>query len=323
MQVLTLKNLSIGYKKQHSACFIQKKLNLQLCQGEMICLIGTNGVGKSTLMKTISGLLPALEGTVLLNDKAIDNLTLSDKSKLLTHVLTEKIDIKNATVFDIVAFGRNPYTNRWGKLSDDDKHKIEESLDLVHLADKQHNLLSELSDGEQQRAMIAKALAQDTAVMLLDEPTSHLDLPNRVEIMLLLHRLAHQTGKAILLSTHELDLALQAADKVWLMTSEGVTCGVPEDLVLNGNFSRAFASKYYFFNTSNGNFSMNYPLQKFVKLNGKNTDLYWTMRALARAGYQVVENAEIAIEISDNAWKIDNQTFYSIEHLLQKLLEIY
>jgi len=117
---------------------------------------------------------------------------------------------------------------------------------MVHLTQKRDDCFCELSDGERQRVMIAKALAQDTPIIMLDEPTAHLDLPNRIEIMLLLHRLSHKTGKAILLSTHELDLALQAADRIWLMSNAGVECGVPEDLVFNGSFNRTFESKYYF-----------------------------------------------------------------------------
>jgi iron complex transport system ATP-binding protein len=172
--------------------------------------------------------------------------------------------------------------------------------------------------------MIAKALAQDTPIILLDEPTAHLDLPNRVEIMLLLHRLAHKTSKAILLSTHELDMALQAADRIWLMTLEhGVECGVPEDLVFNGSFNRAFESKSYVFNSANGNFSMNYPMTRKVWVTGDKTRMYWTLRALARAGYMVVEDAKVEIIVTETGWQLeDEKNISSIEQLLEQLNQI-
>jgi iron complex transport system ATP-binding protein len=187
---------------------------------------------------------------------------------------------------------------------------------------KMHHNINELSDGERQRAMIAKALAQDTPIIMLDEPTAHLDLPNRVEIMLLLHKLAHKTDKAILLSTHELDLALQAADRIWLMSRNGLECGVPEDLVFDGSFNRAFESKSYFFNASNGNFSMNYPMTRKVWITGDKTRMYWTLRALARAGYVVVQDAGVNILVTENGWEIDNITIPTIEQLLEKLSTI-
>jgi len=190
---------------------------------------------------------------------------------------------------------------------------------MVHLTQKRDDCFCELSDGERQRVMIAKALAQDTPIIMLDEPTAHLDLPNRIEIMLLLHRLSHKTGKAILLSTHELDLALQAADRIWLMSNAGVECGVPEDLVFNGSFNRTFESKYYFFNEANGNFSMNYPMTRKVWVTGDKTRMYWTLRALARAGYIVVSDAEFTITINQNSWILNEKEFSTVKDLLDEL----
>ena len=191
---------------------------------------------------------------------------------------------------------------------------------MVHMGHKMQQNINELSDGEKQRAMIAKALAQDTPIILLDEPTAHLDLPNRVEIMLLLHKLAHKTQKAILLSTHELDLALQAADRIWLMSSgNGVECGVPEDLVFNGSFNRAFQSNSFFFNAANGNFSMNYPMTKEVWVSGDKTRMYWTLRALARAGYMVVQGAKVQILVNELGWELNEKDISTVEDLLKEL----
>lgn len=320
MPILSTHSLSIGYSKKGILNTVQSKLDLKLMSGEMVCLIGPNGTGKSTLLRTLSGLQKPLAGKIQIDKQDLLKLSHTDKAVLIALVLTEKIDVDNATVYDIVSFGRHPYSNWWGNISENDIALINESIDLVHLSHKKRNFLSELSDGERQRVMIAKALAQDTPIIMLDEPTAHLDLPNRVEIMLLLHKLAHTTGKAIVLSTHELDMALQAADRIWLMTSDkGIECGVPEDLVLNGHFNNAFQSKAYVFNSANGNFSMNYPMTRKVWVTGDKTRMYWTFRALARAGYMVVPEAEYTININEKSWQFNEREFLSVGELLNEL----
>jgi iron complex transport system ATP-binding protein len=323
MSILTTQHLSIGYSKKGKASIVQSGLDLQLRGGELVCLIGPNGSGKSTLVRSLCGLQKPLAGNVLIESQDISKISTAERALLIALVLTDKVEIENTTVEDVVAFGRHPYSNWWGNTSEEDLFRVREAIEMVHLKKHQFKLLNELSDGELQRVMIAKALAQDTPIILLDEPTAHLDLPNRVEIMMLLHRLAHDTGKAILLSTHELDLALQAADRIWLMSDDqkGVITGIPEDLVFNGSFNRTFESKSYFFNAANGNFSFNYPLTKKVWVTGDKTRLYWTLRALARAGFQVVQDADISIEITDSCWKIRNEVFYTIEELLAKLMD--
>lgn len=320
MHILETKELSIGYIKKDGAEEIQSDLNLLMKPGELVCLIGPNGCGKSTLIRTLCGLQPPIKGRTMIDGKQIEKLSYAERATLLSVVLTDKIEIENATVHSIVSMGRHPYSNWWGNMTDEDEMLINRAISLVHLGNKAHHYFSELSDGEKQRTMIAKAFVQNTPIILLDEPTAHLDMPNRVEIMLLLHRLAHQTNTAILLSTHELDMALQAADQIWLMTEEhGVETGVPEDLVLNGAFDKAFYNKNYFFNPANGNFSMNYPMEKQISVSGDKTRMYWTFRALARAGYEVVERADHHLEITDKSWIFDDRTFYSVEELLIEL----
>ena len=317
---LSTYNLSIGYSKKNNDYIVQFGLNLELQAGELVCLIGPNGSGKSTLMRTLCGLQKPLKGKTLISGKDINLLSQQEKAVLIAMVLTDRVDVENATVFDIVSLGRFPHTHWWGGISNEDNEIIRQAIAMVHLENKTEHFLNELSDGERQRVMIAKALAQDTPIILLDEPTAHLDLPNRVEIMLLLHKLAHQTQKGILLSTHELDLALQAGDRIWLMDSQkGVECGVPEDLVFNGSFNRTFESDNYVFNPSNGNFSMNYRLQKKVSVSGHKTRMYWTLRALARAGFQVVENADTQISVNEKNWILNGKEINSIENLLKEL----
>ena len=320
MSILTTQHLSIGYSRKGKTDIIQSGLDLQLRAGELVCLIGPNGSGKSTLLRTLTGLQKSLAGKTLIDGKDITFIKQHEKALKLALVLTERVDIDNTSVYNLVSLGRHPHSDWWGNVTEEEDAVIREAITMVHMDHKMHQNINELSDGERQRAMIAKALAQDTPIIMLDEPTAHLDLPNRVEIMLLLHKLAHKTHKAILLSTHELDLALQAADRIWLIsTDHGVECGVPEDLVFNGSFNRAFQSNSYFFNAANGNFSMNYPMTKKVWVSGDKTRMYWTLRALARAGYMVVQDADVQILVTEQGWTFNEQDVSTVEELLQQL----
>jgi iron complex transport system ATP-binding protein len=322
--VLHTENLAIGYLKNKAELVVQSQLNVSLNAGELVCVIGQNGCGKSTLLRTLAGLQNSISGHVYLGDVLLQKMKLHQKARTLALVLTDIVQIENTRVSDLVKMGRQPYSNWWGSLCDEDVRIVDNAIDMVHLTHKANFMLNELSDGERQRAMIAKALAQDTPLVLLDEPTAHLDLPNRVEIMLLLHDLAHRTKKSFLISTHELDIALQAADHIWLMeVGGGIRCGVPEDLVLQGYFNAAFQSKSYYFNTTNGNFSMNYPLLKKVNVQGNKTRMYWTLRALARAGYCVVDNAKLLIDVNETNWLIDNKEFKTIQEVLDFLDVVY
>ena len=324
MSILNTHNLSIGYSKKGKIDTVQSGLNLHLQSGELVCLIGPNGSGKSTLLRTLTGLQKSLAGNTTIDDKEISKLKQREKALMIALVLTERVDIENATVYNLVSLGRHPHSDWWGNITDEEDAIIREAIEMVHLEHKINHNINELSDGERQRAMIAKALAQDTPIIMLDEPTAHLDLPNRVEIMLLLHRLAHTTDKAILLSTHELDLALQAADRIWLISAnQGVECGVPEDLVFNGSFSQAFESKSYFFNAANGNFSMNYLMSKKVWVSGDKTRMYWTLRALARAGYMVVQGADVQISVTETGWLLNEKNIITVEKLLQDLNQLF
>lgn len=319
-QILTTYHLNIGYAKGKSITLVQEDLNLELFQGEMVCLIGPNGSGKSTLMRTLSGVQKSLSGTITIDGKDIKEFSQKELALKIALVLTDKVEVDNATVRDVVALGQHPYSHWLGGMTEKGKKIINEAIRLAHLEHKKFSFISELSDGERQRVMIAKALAQDTPMILLDEPTAHLDLPSRVDIMLLLHRLAHATGKTILISTHELDLALQAGDRIWLMSEKGgIKSGVPEDLVLNGTFNQVFQSEAYYFNETNGNFSMNYPMTRKVNVQGDKTRLYWTLRALARLGISVEPDAEILITIDDEGWKMDGKSYKTIESLLKAL----
>lgn len=323
MPILTTHNLTIGYTKGKNKTFVQRNLNLELQKGEMVCLIGPNGSGKSTLLRTLAGIQKPLQGYVKIDEKDLTELSQHERALNIALVLTDKVNVENATVKDIITLGQHPHTHWLGGLSPESHNRINDAIRMVHLEEKSRNYLNELSDGERQRVMIAKALAQDTPLIFLDEPTAHLDLQNRVEIMLLLHQLAHKTGKGIILSTHELDLALQAADRIWLMSEkENVKSGVPEDLVLNGVFNSVFESEAYYFNTTNGNFSLNYPLSRKISVSSDDkAKLYWTFRALARAGYEVETGATPHVHITDKGWEMNDILYPTIENLLSALYE--
>jgi iron complex transport system ATP-binding protein len=246
-------DLSIGYHQGKVVRAIQHHLNLMAVSGELIALIGPNGCGKSTLLRTLAGLQEPLAGSVQLGEIDLNTLKLTERAKQISLVLTDSVQLGYVTVEQLVAMGRHPYTTLSGKLSKNDEKHIQEALKAVHLDDFGNRLVSELSDGERQRVMIAKALAQDTPLILLDEPTSFLDLPNRVEILLLLRKLAREMQKCILLSTHEIDLAIRLADKLWLMNAgESLKTGTPAELTANGSIQSVFQGESFGFDPETG-----------------------------------------------------------------------
>ncbi len=291
--LLQTRSLSIGYGKY----VVQQQLNLTAKPGHLICLLGTNGSGKSTLLRTLAGLQKPLHGDVLINNIFLSRLSNNQRSKIFSLVLTDSISEENMTVFDLVALGRFPYTNWIGTLSDEDKKIVSTAIEQVNLTKKTHSYLHEISDGEKQRAVIAKALTQDTPLVLFDEPTAHLDLPNRIEIMLLLRKLSVNTRKTFILSTHELDLAIQMADNIWLMHLNGIEVGIPEDLMLKGEFQNIFGNDSFYFDQRDGHFSIKPLMGNLqIQLSGEEIPVQWTKRALNRIGIETVESADIKVE---------------------------
>lgn len=327
--ILTARDLSIGYKTgKREPRIVSKSLDLDLFSGQLVCLLGPNGAGKSTLMRTLSGLQPTLSGEVLIDNASLASLKPVDLAQKLSLVLTERIDAGNLTVRELVALGRTPYTGWLGSLSENDREKISWSMDATDTRHYANRRMNELSDGERQKVMLARALAQDTRLILLDEPTAHLDLPNRVEMMRLLHHLARQTHKAILLSTHELDLALQAADQLWLMHPDGkLVSGVPEDLVLNGSFEAAFIKNGFHFDRNTGMFTIHKEATSTpVFLSGKSNLVFWTKRALQREDFVVSDQPgsaykiEITEETDKPVWTFYNGPKINKHHSVSALL---
>ncbi|MDR1866218.1 MAG: ABC transporter ATP-binding protein [Bacteroidales bacterium] len=282
--MLHLSDLSIGYRK-HA---LLSHIRLSAAEGELVALIGRNGTGKSTLMRTIARLQPKLSGEVLLSGKPAESYSRSDWAEKLSIVSTETVGELHLTVRQLVAFGRFPYTNWIGKLTEKDIAAVEEAMQLVDMAHLAGKNLHETSDGERQRAMIARTLAQDTGVILLDEPTAYLDMPNKYEVIRLLHHLTRNKGKTIIFSTHDLNIAMQEADKLWLITGNRLQEGAPEDMALNRQLEQLFEASSLHFDDSNGEFKIKRTNLPVVALYGEGKNAFWTQKALERTGFSVL-----------------------------------
>lgn len=254
--ILSAVNLDIGYRSSKSATAIARGIDLDLKQGKLTALIGANGIGKSTLLRTLTGIQKPLGGNIFLNGKGIDGYSQKELAQNLAIVLTESLPPSNLTVFELVALGRQPYTNWLGTLSPEDIEQINKAIQLTqteHLADKKHY---EISDGQLQIVLIARALSQDTPLIVLDEPTTHLDLLHKVSLLKLLKNLALHTGKCILYSTHDLDLALQVSDEMVVMTRDSVVQGNPQGLIEQNVFNRLFDDQNIYFDSEKGTFTI-------------------------------------------------------------------
>ena len=255
--ILQASKISIGYTSKKAKNIIASNIDLSLEKGKLIALIGANGIGKSTLLRTITGIQKTISGTVLLNEKDIHKLDTVTLAQNLSVVLTEKLPPSNLTVWELIALGRQPYTNWIGKLTDYDIAKINEAIELSqisHLTSKKHY---EISDGQLQIVLIARALAQDTPLIILDEPTTHLDLLHKVVLFKLLKKLTQETGKCILFSTHDIDMAIQLSDEMIIMTPENVIQDQPCNFILKGSFNTLFQDEHIVFDSEKGKFIIN------------------------------------------------------------------
>lgn len=311
--LLTTQNLSIGYSTVQP---LFSKLNLSLLAGELVCFMGPNGIGKSTLIKTLAGLQQPLQGTITIGSASVEI------EKKLSVVLTDRITATNMTVKELIAYGRYPYMNWAAKLTKQDEEAMEQAIALTRTHQLVNKQIGQLSDGQMQMVMIARALAQQTPLLLLDEPTAHLDLNNRVEIMNLLRELAHTTSKGILIATHELDLALQTADRIWLTGKEqNLLTGIPEDLVLDGSFDEIFRFKGFDLKTGK---VFHKPWRGVsIKVEGSGYELLWTKNALERNGFIVHNHADYQIEIISDTqhvnWRFQDKSYATLYDLLDSL----
>ncbi len=324
--ILNITDITTGYQSGANQKIISKNLNLTIERGAFIALLGPNGCGKSTLLRTIAGLQKPLGGNISINQINVQKIKSKEKARLLSLVLTDRISSAYLIVEDIVGMGRYPHIGGMGILSEQDRVIVRQSLRQCNMESFAQRTFSELSDGEKQRVLLARALAQDTPLMMLDEPTAHLDLPNRVELMRMLRDLAKQTNKAILLSTHELDLALQWCDGIWLMNKDGVVNnGAPEDLVLNGSFSDVFSNDNFYFDIPEGIFKMKREPKQKIYIKGNTIIKEWTRRAIERENYASTEDesaSDLKIIINDqNKWLLEHNNNTTICNTIQELIK--
>jgi len=245
--IIKIDNLSIGYASKKHINLIASNLNINLKPGNLVCLLGKNGIGKSTLLRTLTKVQPALGGDIFINQKNLNEISNSNLSKQLSVVLTEKLPESSLSVFELIALGRQPYTNWVGQLNTKDIKIIETALEETNTKHLMQAKYYQLSDGQLQKVLIARALAQNTNIIILDEPTAHLDIHHTIETFTLLKKLAEKYGKTIIISTHEINLALQLADELWLMTPKKFVTGKTNNLIENNQLNNLFSSSLIHF----------------------------------------------------------------------------
>ncbi len=309
---LSLEALSVGYRSRSQRTgFTLGEINAGVDPGRLVCVLGPNGSGKSTLLRTIAGFLSPVGGEVLFEGRPVSQFSHNERARFVSVVLTEPIDAGMLSARDLVALGRYPYTAWFGRLTSGDHEAVEWALDAVGALELAARTVMSLSDGERQKIMIARALAQEPRLIVLDEPTAFLDLPRKVEVMKLLGGLAHETGCSVLLSTHELEIAQNLADQLWLIqpyrdriasvlpTSGArrphvgsLSIGSPEDLALSGDFEHLFASNGITYDQLTGRFLFGGHPNRRALLRGTGMARRWTERALNRVGIEALEAGE-------------------------------
>jgi iron complex transport system ATP-binding protein len=299
--MLATQGLEIGYGKE----VLLAPLNVSVESDRFCCLIGANGVGKSTLIRTLCGMQAPIAGSITLDGADLRSMAPADRAKKLAVVLTDRIASGALSGWELVALGRYPHTDWTGRLSENDHMAIHDALVDTGATDLQGKLLVEMSDGERQRMMIARAIAQQPQVLILDEATAFLDLPRRVEFMELLLQLSRKRGIAILLSTHDLELALRHADEIWLADrSQHLHVGGPEDLVLDGRFAQAFAVDGLSFDPERGELRRSPSSGTPVRIIGDGVAAIWTHRALSRVGHTPSSTAAITVDVTQGDYRL-------------------
>ena len=296
--VFSAEGLAIGYdrgtKRERR---LYDGLRFGLRRGTLTCLIGPNGAGKSTLLRTLTGSQPALSGTLRLEGRPLSAYSRAELSRTIGLVLTDRTHAGGLRVREVIALGRYPHSGFFGRLSAGDRRAVDEALVQAGVAHKAESYMVELSDGERQKVMIAKALAQECPVVVLDEPTAFLDVASRIEVMHLLHDLA-RSGRTILLSTHDIDQALLLADRLWLLSpSAGMACGTTEDIVLRGEVGRFFDGGDIAFDTVRGKFLLHVRPCGEIRLEAEGALRYWTENLLSRNGFGVSRDSSVRCRI--------------------------
>ncbi|TLX63717.1 ABC transporter ATP-binding protein [Stutzerimonas nosocomialis] len=299
--MLRTEALGVGYGGQT----LLGPLDLELKAGRMVCLLGANGAGKSTLIRTLTGMQPATAGRVLLDGVELHALGAAERARQLAVVLTDRVEAGLLTGFELAALGRYPHLGWSGRLGPADRRQVCQALEAVDAMGLAGKAMAAMSDGERQRIMLARALAQAPKVLLLDEITAFLDLPRRIEVLHLLQRLAREQRLAVLLSCHDLDLALRCADVLWLLDSQRqMHVGAPEDLVLDGSLGKAFLSSGLRFDSERGEWGVARAVGKPVRLVGEGQARTWALRALERIGFHEAGTAELTVQVEPGVYRL-------------------
>ena len=316
--LLHTRDLAIGYVDKKQKKILQKDITVSLAAGQIVSLIGQNGVGKTTFIKSLSGLLEHLGGKIYYRDKPLEKISRNEMATLLSIVLTEKPGNLNLTVGELIALGRHPYSSWLGVLSQEDKNAVEAAINrtrINYLVDKK---IYQLSDGQLQKVMIARALAQETPLIFLDEPTAHLDLHNKIEIMMLLREIS-ASGKGVLISTHDLQLSTQLSDELWLFNfNQPVVTGIPEALILDGSLAETLYLSDEEYDMMHGTVELP-PTGKRISVKGEGRRKFWTERALKRIGYKVEEGQKEEVLVSLDSWVFNGSKFSTLNELVLAL----
>jgi iron complex transport system ATP-binding protein len=289
--IITITDLYVGYRKGKEHISLLDGINVKIHKGELTAIIGRNGTGKSTLLRTICGLQEPLSGNIMIQGIPVDDFSLTERARKMSFVSTEPVHVSHMRIVDLVALGRTPYTGWLGKLTDHDLKIISDAILATGLSEKQDAFIDELSDGERQRAMIARALSQDTDIIYLDEPTAFLDVINRYDIFRLLHTLTRQKDKTIVFSTHDLQIALSESDRILLLENKRLVQGAPEDLLLSDEIMILFDREHLEFNRENASLSLKKDLIHEIGIEGASSaERNFTIKALERLGFRVIDN---------------------------------
>ncbi len=321
--LLSAQNLVVGYDAP-----LLSPINFSVFSGDLICLMGINGCGKSTLFKTLGSLLSPLQGEILLKAQSLSVLSAKEKAQAMSFVFPGKSGDDHLRVEDVLVLGRYPYSNFWGQLTKKDWSLIEEIISLVGLEEFRHRTLGELSDGQRQKVWIARAFVQDTPLIFLDEPTNFLDIPHRLEIMRLLRLMARERGKAIIFSSHDWDCALSAATWLWVIHEKELRMGLPEDFILNGKIQEVFSRKDFLFDQERGVFKERIQGAQKLVLNLDEASFeqkHWTIHALQKIGFHCVweTGEEATLILKPGQWIVRKQegpkSCSTLEELLNTL----
>lgn len=326
MAILTTHDMAVGYGQGNKRTILLSDLNLRLEQGSLVALLGKNGAGKSTLLRALTCDSQPINGSVEIDGKPSDEISKRDLSRLIALVATERIMGGAFTIRELVALGRQPHTGFLGRLSRHDDEVVQQSLEAVGIAHKAEQHVAQLSDGERQKAMIAKALAQETPIIVLDEPTAFLDVASRIETMKLLHSLAREQNKAVLLSSHDISQSLLLADELWVITQDReVVTGSTEQVVMSGAMDRVFDNSSILFNNDLCDYESKLPTTASVMLECDDSKLeHCVANALLRNGIDTSHGGDVTVKVlSVNDFKLpDGKVATSVKELVKLLRDM-